>query len=339
MTLRRSLAALALGLSCSLTAPAAEKLPSFNVDATQTSVSGLSSGAFMAVQMQVAHSASIVGAGVVAGGPYYCAAGNMAYTGICMGQIAILPPNPALMVGAARGFANTRQIDALSNLKKRRVYVFSGTRDSVVRPAAVDATTEFFRQIGVPAANLLYVNQVPAGHALITPSYGNACDANAAPYISHCDYEGQPYDQAGELMRHIHGPLQPKATALAGRLVTFDQRPFASASTSLAEEGFLYVPPACAEGQSCRIHVALHGCVQSAESVGKQFIADTGYNEWAENNHFLVLYPQVNKSSLAPFNPQGCWDWWGYTGSNYATRAGAQVRALKAMIDALGTKK
>ena len=40
------------------------------------STSGISSGAFMATQMHVAYSASIKGAGVVAGGPYHCALGN-----------------------------------------------------------------------------------------------------------------------------------------------------------------------------------------------------------------------------------------------------------------------
>ena len=41
-------------------------------------VSGLSSGGFMAVQLHVAHSATLVkGAGIVAGGPYYCAEGSI----------------------------------------------------------------------------------------------------------------------------------------------------------------------------------------------------------------------------------------------------------------------
>jgi poly(3-hydroxybutyrate) depolymerase len=44
---------------------------------TDITVSGLSSGAFMAVQMHVANSATIRGAGVFAGGPYYCAKGSM----------------------------------------------------------------------------------------------------------------------------------------------------------------------------------------------------------------------------------------------------------------------
>jgi poly(3-hydroxybutyrate) depolymerase len=319
------------------TASAADALPSFKIDKTETSVSGLSSGAFMAVQLQVAYSASIKGAGVVAGGPYYCAAGNMMYTSICMGQVMFMPPNPALMASAAKGFAKAGQIDPLSHLKTRRVYVFSGTKDSVVRQPAVDATVSFFKQAGVADANLAYVNKVPAGHAVITPSYGNDCAANATPYISHCELDGQGYDQAGALLTHIYGDLQPRATALAGRLVTFDQRKFAAPSTGMADEAFLYVPKACDAGETCKVHVAIHGCVQSAESVGKQFIADTGYNEWAERNHLLVLYPQVNKSQT-PFNPQGCWDWWGYTGTNYAAKSGLQMMAIKSMITALAKK-
>ena len=39
-------------------------------DSTQVSISGLSSGAFMAVQLHVAYSKSIMGLGVVAGGMF-----------------------------------------------------------------------------------------------------------------------------------------------------------------------------------------------------------------------------------------------------------------------------
>ena len=42
----------------------------------ETSVSGLSAGAYMAGQLQVAHSKQIVGAGIVAGGPFGCAEGQ-----------------------------------------------------------------------------------------------------------------------------------------------------------------------------------------------------------------------------------------------------------------------
>jgi len=49
-----------------------------------------------------------------------------------------------------------------------------------------------------------------------------------------------------------------------------------------------------------------------------------------------VLYPQVASSKIAPMNPYGCWDWWGYTGDDYATREGPQIEVIMAMLDALG---
>jgi hypothetical protein len=53
--------------------PQSDTLPKLGIDIDKTSVSGLSAGAYMAGQLQVAHSNSIIGAGIVAGGPYACA--------------------------------------------------------------------------------------------------------------------------------------------------------------------------------------------------------------------------------------------------------------------------
>src|SRR5512132_3856249 len=47
-----------------------------NIDPTFITVSGISSGGFMAHQFHVAHSAHVAGAGIVAGGPYACSQGN-----------------------------------------------------------------------------------------------------------------------------------------------------------------------------------------------------------------------------------------------------------------------
>lgn len=320
-------------------AQAADALPAFKADPTQTSVSGLSSGAFMAVQYQVAFSSTVKGAGVVAGGPYYCA-GAFGYTAaaICMGMVPFLPPNPALMWAAAQTFAATGQIDPLSDLKNDRIYVFSGTNDRVVHQQAVDATVAFFKMAGVPDDNISYVNTVPSGHALITRKFGNNCPANAAPYISHCTVKGRGYDQAGALLKHIYGAVNPAAKTLSGKILSFNQREFADAGTGMADDAYVYVPKSCTqEGTVCKVHVAIHGCVQSAKVVGNDFYSDTGYNNWADSNKMLVLYPQVNASTV-PYNPKGCWDWVGYTGANYALKSGAQLSAIKAMVDRLTSK-
>jgi poly(3-hydroxybutyrate) depolymerase len=325
------LAAVALAAGALSAAAAPAPLPAYGAASGKTTVSGLSAGAFMAVQLQVAYSASIAGAGIVAGGPYYCALGNANFTGICMGQVAFFPPSPSVMLGYARAFAASGEIDPLTHLARRPIYVFSGTEDSVVRPPAVAATVEFFKRLGVVAARLSDVHDLPAGHALIAPGAGNACGANATPYISHCSVGGKDYDQAGAILQHLYGPLQPRVVTPTGKVVEFAQRPYAAASTGMAGTGFVYVPAACtAANAHCRVHIALHGCLQSAQSVGDRFVTGSGYNAWADNNRLLVLYPQVDTSST-PDNEYGCWDWWGYTGSNYAHQSAPQMKAIMAM--------
>ena len=74
--------------------------------------------------------------------------------------------------------------------------------------------------------------------------------------------------------------------------------------------------------------------------MGETFVRDAGYNDWADANLAIILYPQVyhpegNFDHWGLSNPRGCWDWWGYTDSGYATRIGAQMHAVKAMIDIL----
>lgn len=48
----------------------------YNINVNKTTTSGISSGGFMAVQFHLAHSSSVVGCGVFAGGPYWCAKDN-----------------------------------------------------------------------------------------------------------------------------------------------------------------------------------------------------------------------------------------------------------------------
>jgi len=59
----------------------------------------------------------------------------------------------------------------------------------------------------------------------------------------------------------------------------------------------------------------LHGCAQTLADVDDDFVTKTGINEIAEANNIIVLYPQAKKSMITPSNPQGCWDWWGYSDS------------------------
>src|SRR5262245_19954212 len=55
-----------------------QELKSYNAAIEESCISGISSGAFMAVQFATAWSSVIKGVGVVAGGPFYCAQASAA---------------------------------------------------------------------------------------------------------------------------------------------------------------------------------------------------------------------------------------------------------------------
>jgi hypothetical protein len=254
-------------------------------------------------------------------------------------------PSVALLKMDADALARARLIDATDGLAAARVWLFSGTRDRTVEPAVVDAARRFYALYKIPEGNLALVADRPAGHGMVTENAGGACGATAPPFINDCDY-----DAAGELLRHLLGAAAPPAAVETGKILRFDQRPFAAGDAygiSLADSGYVYVPRAC-EADRCRIHVAFHGCRQSVEAIGERFVREAGYNRWADTNRLIVLYPQTiarNGPGVQGlrwsfvFNPRGCWDWWGYTGPQYHTKAGPQLRAVKAMVERLAAPR
>jgi poly(3-hydroxybutyrate) depolymerase len=339
--LLRVAAALA-GILIAAATPAADRLPALGVDAGETTVSGISSGGYMAVQFHVAHSSVVIGAGVLAAGPYYCARDSVwtAYQD-CMnpGLWSTLPDADAL-ADVARELARSGRIDPTSNLAHARVWLFSGTRDDTVSPVIVDALRRFYLHF-VPASALVLIGDVKAGHGMVTEDAGGQCGVTAPPFINDCDY-----DAAGRLLAYLLGPLAPPRPDAKGELVKFDQVEFAGRDAygiSMADVGYAYIPDACRK-ERCRVHVAFHGCRQNAAEVGERFVREAGYNRWAAANHIVVLYPQtVARDGWGGalwdwsfvVNPNACWDWWGYTGAQYHTKQGPQIRAVKAMLDRL----
>jgi poly(3-hydroxybutyrate) depolymerase len=309
-----------------LAAQAAEPLPALKTE-TAITVSGVSSGGYMAVQLHVAHSARVKGAGVIAAGPYLCAQGSLwaAYYNCTTPRFLTPVPALAALKGQTEAMAKGGLIDPPANLAQGRAWLFSGTADKIVLPKVVEALRDYYGLFGLKAHTVL---DRPAGHAMITENAGNACATSELPYINDCDY-----DAAGELLQHLLGALKPPAAKESGRLLRFSQEEFVPAGSSMSAEGFAYVPSACDAG-GCRVHVAFHGCRQHAAALGDRFAREAGYNRWADGNRLVILYPQAAPGWF-PFNPIGCWDWWGYTGPNYATRSGAQIRAVIAMLERL----
>jgi poly(3-hydroxybutyrate) depolymerase len=335
-------------LSASLSArpaTAAEPLPALGADLAATSVSGLSSGAYMAGQIEVAHSTQIVGAGIVAGGPFACAetasSRLIPFWPTAVAQNAQQALNKCMQTGwgvpdakalaeRAKELAADGTIDPLAGLAGDNVYLFSGNEDQTVTRPVVEAARSFLKEAGVPETNLTLVEK-EGGHAFITEQGGAACGITATPYVSDCDY-----DQAKAILAWIYGPLQERSAEAKGRFIPFDQQTFAEPGDGFADEGVVYVPPACEAQGGCRVHIALHGCEQSRETVGDDFIKESGYAEVADTNRLIILFPQAK--AITGINPQGCWDWWGYTGLDYLGKDAPQIAAIWAMVEHLAEK-
>ncbi|HJV25511.1 MAG TPA: poly(3-hydroxybutyrate) depolymerase [Aromatoleum sp.] len=339
----RSFSAL-LVASLAFSASAAEApLPALGAQLTGLTVSGISSGGYMAVQFEVAYSSLVTGAGVLAGGPYECAEGSLwrALRNCSAPGAGSAAPDAAQTLSHVEWQAQAGRIDPPAGLRDDRVWVLGGTEDHTVEHPVVDALLAFYRQ-QLPESAIRSVTLPQAGHAMISIAdpKPNACSTSEPPYINRCG----DFDAAGQLLAHLIGPLAPRSSTLHGEVIVFDQRPYTGAppfELSLADRGYAYIPAQCHAG-GCKVHVAFHGCRQSESQVGMRFVKGAGYNEWADANRLIVLYPQTTpRSGWAwgswrwVYNPKGCWDWWGYTDDAYATRDGGQIRAVRAMLDRL----
>lgn len=317
---------LAAGLAV---APALAELPKLNLD-SQITVSGISSGGYMAGQFHLAHSKRVDGAAIIAAGPWFCAQNSLSQAlGSCVGKTEP-PVDLQALKRTAEKLAQAGKIDPLTSLRGDRVWLLHGTLDTKVAAAVSDQLQQQYAG-WLAEGDLVYLNDLPFHHLFPTQTAGGDCSQSEAPYLGRCGY-----DAAGQLLTHLLGPLQPPSEARSGQLYPIDQQALGGESaSSLADEGFVYLPATCAQGQRCRLHISFHGCQQNAEAIGDSYARDAGLNRWADTNHLVVLYPQTKKSLFAPLNPQACWDWWGYTGDNYASREGAQIKAVNAIIERL----
>jgi hypothetical protein len=325
----------------------AEPLPALGADPSRITVSGLSSGAYMAGQFQVAYSQLVNGAALVAGGPYACAhtpgadlnpfwpvvlTWNLTRAqNKCMedGWFFSSVPSPATLFEYAGKLAARGAIDPVSGLAGDKVYLFSSEADDRIETGVVEAAAGFYREAGVPEANIRFETHDTAAHAFLTEADAPACGTTGAPYLNDCDL-----DQAKAILEWLTGPLQPAGTADPQRFARFDQAPFADdpGAASLGDEGIVYVPQSCRTRAGCALHVVFHGCKQGLAAIGDRFVTGAGYARWAESNAIVLVFPQAAASA---FNPDGCWDWWGFTGPRFLERGAPQMLAVKRMLDRL----
>lgn len=224
------------------------------VDGGTISVSGVSSGGYMAGQYHLAHSTKVMGAGIVAAGPYGCAGTTSFWCDFAPGfagfwlpydscqavhmctatareEFGTLglyfgPPGHADAVDIAVSEAGAGRIDPLSGLKGDRVWLFSGTADRLVRPPIVDDLHAFYKalyarpEVDTPSTAIAYKRDLAVEHAMVVDiPAATAGDQDKAN--DRCLEYGPPfindcsYDAAGRMLTFLHGLEGPDGGAPA----------------------------------------------------------------------------------------------------------------------------
>eukprot|EP01091_Cochliopodium_minus_P013123 TRINITY_DN4141_c0_g1_i1.p1 TRINITY_DN4141_c0_g1~~TRINITY_DN4141_c0_g1_i1.p1 ORF type:complete len:322 (+),score=58.01 TRINITY_DN4141_c0_g1_i1:1-966(+) len=305
-----------------------QRLPKLNLDKKNIMVAGISSGAAMANQFQMSYSSIVKGVAIIGGPPYWCSQANVAIaTTSCMKSPSLI--SLSTLYGAVTYAYTTLSIDSPSNLGKSKVWFLKANQDSVVYPGVMDKNIEFYHHY-VKTENIKSV-VLSAEHAWVTDTWGKNCSYLGQPYINNCGF-----DAAGDSLKWVFGNLNPRNTSInpVDNIVTFDQSYYtvvAPIGISMGKSGYLYVPKSCYTNQ-CRLLIFFHGCEMSQASDPNAYDERTGYNYWAETNNIVILFPQIEKTTV---NPNGCWDWWGYTGTGFATKLGSQIAAVHNMLNGL----
>lgn len=307
--------------------PAPQPLPTLQIDPARVTTSGISSGAYMAVQAHVVLSKQIRGVASIAGGAYGCAQGSLE-TALSTCIKGTPTADIDRLAATTRDRAAAGTIDPLDGLADDPVFIVHGKDDTIVAPEVSAAAVAWYRTLA-PTATIIEQRDEPFGHLWPTASPG-PCAADAT-YVSDCGN-----NLAALVLQTLAPASSGQVPSAPGQLMRFDQNLGADAATSaqMADTGYLYVPAACVSG-TCGLHIVFHGCEMNASTIGERFVGLPDWHRAADVAHVVVLYPQT-KASFVPLNPKGCWDWWGYTGNRYDTRDGAQLRWLTAVLRHFG---
>lgn len=288
--------------------------------------------------------------------------------GVCMAHPEGAHQAATLSDGVARpmdlsfmkAFESKNLIAPTSNIANQRVLIYQGQDDEVVRVGMAEKIKEFYTRYGVSENSLKVIIQSGNHNFPTDRTDGIDCQKAKVPYIGNCKL-----DLAGEILQHMLARPLVRGVMKPENLYRIVQK---KAPPSIASYGYLYANEACLENpDSCDLHVALHGCqmsdsfdmdfqkwyqakvlltrvlgVPSFELGAKEskmgaltFATKSGYADYAEatENHVMILFPQTQiTSENYPANPNGCWDWYGWTGGNYATKKGVESSWLMSYI-------
>lgn len=178
---------------------------------------------------------------------------------------------------------------------------------------------EYYLAMGMDPSSILKKTDLDATHCVMNDHDGvsgqvTRCGVtNSHTYIENCDYHRYVLDDqvcstlltshfnsVHDMLDHLLGgglSLPTTPGTMLGTLTKFNQSPFFNNNpegSSMADSGFLYVPPSCSDGTiQCRLHVHFHGCSMYQDNILNDFILDSGFIEMADDNNIVLIFPQV----------------------------------------------
>lgn len=311
-------------------------LPRLVIDASRVAVTGISSGAFMATQIQLAYPELFPRAAILAGGPYDCASVNSQWTD-CLYPNKLTDQQLNTAVKNALDKSKTGSLGDFAKLANGRVYVLYGTEDKIVGTDIAGSVAKFYRTLKQkdPALASLAVDEDGArkfGHTfpIYLPPPPQDCDVSVSPYLGHCRF-----DAAQNILRHLYPDIATGSmpSKQPGILIMRSSETFGPTDSAfIGNHTYVYVPKACGNGTPCGMLLVLHGCNQNDGAIGTTFVRAVGFNRWADDYRLVIVYPQTQTATA---NYGGCWDWWGYSGQAFDTRKAPQMAWLANMIKKL----
>lgn len=291
-------------LTVVVTAQAANPLKSYNVAPAAVSLSGESAGGYMASQLGVAYSSLFPdGIAVFEGGPFDCIRTNQ--FGQCWSNGT---PDISASIANMRSWSGS-QIDNVANLANIKFYLYIGLSDTLVGPNVADQLQAQLLNF-TASSNIKYVRLAGAVHGVM------------------------PTDTFASTFGWLFGTLNPPNTGtLKGQFLLFDQTAFIATGQGMGDTGILYVPANCANGQSCKLHVFLHGSNSNYQTRGINTAYYLDKNAWADTNNIIVMYPQTSNESVNSFDGHnGQWDHRAIYSSGYDWKTAPQNKAIADMV-------
>lgn len=274
-------------------------LSSHSNDQIKYTISGISSGGFMANQMATIFSSQFSGVGTVAGGFYYCAQahlpkqikkdastigtgnlflfepiasapwlhpqkGNPLYqSSICMGS-----PEQAILPDAyLKANVENKLVDPLSNVSDQKVFIYQGESDSTVKVQMQERLKSYYLSVGVKESNIAMLTGKGNHNFPTDRKDGINCNQSKTPYVASCDL-----NLASILLAHLFDDKMIRTEINKNHIYVVDQTTellnlsktetdWMMPAPSIAPYGYLYANDKClANPKSCHMHIALHGC-------------------------------------------------------------------------------